>query len=70
MTICERWLQERLSKEDIILCDIIREEGKKLGFNKKEMKEARKNLGIETINDWAANEGETLNWFWRLTKKG
>lgn len=69
MNDCEKWLFNFLKDKDIILCDVVRDEAKKQRFKKSEFKAARKSLGVETLNDWAANEGgETLNWFWRLPK--
>lgn len=66
MTGCLYWLYLRLKDEPFVLCDTIREEAKAQGYTKKQLKEARKILGVTTFNDWAANEGDPLNWFWEL----
>ena len=70
MNECEKWLREFLNREYFILCDTVREEAEKQGFTRKQVKEARKTLGVETINEWAANEGKTLYWFWGLPHGG
>lgn len=65
MDDCAKWLSEILRKQGMLLCDTVRGEAVKQGFNRAQLKAARKELGVKCTNDWAAN-GETLNWFWYL----
>lgn len=45
----------------------IREMRKKQGFTKKEIAEAKAELGITVTNDAAMQEdGKALNWFWQI----
>lgn len=66
MTDCNEWLRGYLRGKDLVLCEEVRDEAQKQGYKKKELKEARKNIGVETVNNWAWNDGETSEWFWRL----
>ena len=65
MSECEKWLAEYLKQNGTVLRDAVRDEARKRGFKKTEIKAARKNIGVKCCNDWAAN-GETQNWFWYL----
>ncbi len=64
---CEKWLKGRLSK-GAVLCDIIREEAKKYGFNRKQLKEARKNIGVKTYHQFDGKV-ETEDWYWYLGER-
>ena len=65
MNDCEKWLFDYLTKNGTTNCEVVREEARKCGFKKSELKQARKNLGVKCWNDRAIY-GETLNWFWYL----
>lgn len=65
MTTCEKWLFDFLTSQGLTRCEVIRGEAVKLGFTKKDLKAARKALGVKCWNDFDIN-GETLNWFWYL----
>ncbi len=65
MNRCEKWLFDLLSKEDSVLCDIVRAESKIRGFSRRQLKEARKSLGVKTFHQFD-EYGPTPNWFWYL----
>lgn len=69
MNDCTKWLLERLKGEECLLCDIVRVEARKEGFTRKQLKEARKFLNIETFHQFD-EDGATENWFWILPKGG
>ena len=69
MNACEKWLYEFLMQNGTTLCDTVREEALKRGFGRKELKAARKAIGVQCWNDFVVN-GETLNWFWYLPDDG
>ena len=60
---CEEWLYERLSDMDYHLCENIRNEAKKKGYTMRELKAARKKLGIRTFHQFD-ELGATPNWYW------
>lgn len=62
---CEKWLEILLQTEETVLCDDVRERALKNGFTRKELKTARKNLGVKTFHQTADGES-TENWFWYL----
>lgn len=64
----EKWLEQRLTGRGEVNVEDIRKEAKASGIKRKQLREAKRSLGVETVNDWAAN-GETLNWFWLLPNK-
>ena len=65
MNDCEKWLLEFLRIHGLTRCNVVRGEAIKQGFSQKDLKSARKALGVKCWNDFAVN-GETLNWFWYL----
>lgn len=66
---CEEWLRQRLTGEEFLLCDHVREEAKQQGFSRKQLKEARKKIGVKTSNDWACWEDGAKNWYWYLEEE-
>jgi len=66
---CEKWLLEYLSPRGEVICNAVRDEARKQGYARGQLKAARKSLGVRCCNDWAAN-GEALNWFWSLPGEG
>lgn len=64
---CAEWLKNELSKSDPVLCDTIRAEAKKLGYSKRELKEARVKLSVKTFH--LINEDSDMNWFWYLPEE-
>ncbi len=64
---CKDWLKERLSDQEIHLCENIRAEAKKAGFSKQELKTARISLGVKTFHQFD-EYGETPNWFWYMER--
>lgn len=65
----ENWLERRLKGRGEVNVEDIRRDARATGIKRKQLREAKRALGVETINDWAAN-GETLNWFWLLPQQG
>ena len=65
MSKCEEWLREFLKDGDWAFCDVVRAEAKKAGFNRRELKTARKVLGVRTFHQFD-DVGATPNWFWKL----
>lgn len=65
MNDCKKWLLEKLKGEDWLLCDTVRAEARKEGFTRKQLKDARKALGVETFHQFD-EDGATENWFWKL----
>ena len=61
----EKWLEKLLRTEGTILCDDVRIRALKNGFTRKELKSARKKLGVKTFHQTI--DGKTSeNWFWYL----
>ena len=59
----KEWLENRLTLYGKkIACDIedVQNDAKKAGFTKRELKEARRALGVKLIRD--EDDGETLQW--------
>lgn len=67
MNGCEKWLNDFLKQYDIVLCDTVRDGANKMGFTRKQLKEARKALGVKTTH---LINGDSENWFWYLPKEG
>lgn len=65
MSKCEVWLAIQLADGELHLCEDIREAAKKNGFTGKDLKAARKNLGVKTFHQFD-EDGATPNWFWYL----
>ncbi len=65
MITCEKWLFVFLKSQGLTCCDYVRKKAFEQGFTRKELKQARKALGVKCWNDSVIN-GETLNWFWYL----
>lgn len=62
---CEKWLEKLLRTEGTILCDDVRIRALKNEFTRKELKSARKKLGVKTFHQTI--DGKTSeNWFWYL----
>lgn len=64
MNECEKWLYGEL-KNQFAHYDNIREKAKEKGFSKKQLKEARKILGVKTFHQFD-EDGATPNWFLEL----
>lgn len=64
---CSEWLREKLSDGELHLCEWIREDAKRSGFTKSELKQARVALGVRTFHQFD-EDGETPNWFWYLER--
>lgn len=62
---CVDWLREKLSDEELHLCEMVREEARQKGYSKAALKNARKSLGVKTFHQFD-EDGATLNWFWYL----
>lgn len=60
---CEKWLAKILKPGDWSICDDIREKAKKEGFSRKQLKDARKVLGVKTFHQFDEYSA-TGNWFW------
>ncbi len=60
---CEEWLKGILKPGKVLLCDAVREEAKKKGFSRVELKRARKTLGVKAFHQFD-EDGATQNWFW------
>ncbi len=61
----KNWLREKLSDGELHLCESIREAAKKAGISMKDLKVARKDLGVKTYHQFDEC-GQTPNWFWYL----
>ncbi len=62
---CIEWLRERIPPGTAAVCDGIREDAKKAGFSRKDLKQARKALGVKTYHDVDDESGELVpQWFW------
>lgn len=67
--ICKAWLSGILADGEPHNVENIREERKKAGYSKTEVKAAKKELGVISFNDANTQEGAAQNWFWQLPKK-
>lgn len=61
---CITWMRKKLSGGSVV-CDYIREEGRKEGFTRGQLSQARKILGVVTFHQFD-EDGATPNWFWSL----
>lgn len=69
MSNCSIWLRDWLLRNgNWCLCDDVRREAVKAGYARRELKEARKALGVKTFHQWE-DGAETQNWFWYLEVK-
>ena len=59
---CKRWLYELLKNGKQYSCEVVRRKAKQEGFSKKELKEARYELGVKTIHVAEPYE----DWYWYL----
>ena len=67
---CADWLKLFLTKGgNCVLCDIVREEALKQGFSRKDLRDARKELGVKTYHMFD-DVGELPTWFWYREKEG
>ena len=66
---CRDWLREILTDGEYCLCDWVREEARKKGFTRAELKDARNYLGVKTFHQFD-EDGATPNWFWYLEENG
>lgn len=62
---CVEWLKWILRDHEFHLCEIVKREAKNAGFNLKDLKIARKQIGVKTFHQFD-EEGATPNWFWYL----
>lgn len=62
---CDSWLKLQLQDKEMHLCDDIRKAAKKRGFTNKELKIARKVIGVKTYHQFD-EDGPTPNYFWYL----
>ncbi len=60
---CKDWLSKKLANNAIFLCDDVKQDAKKSGYTKSELKEARKELNVKTFHQFD-EDGSTPNWFW------
>ncbi len=58
---CAQWLLDYLRKSGRANVKRIREEAERMGWKKKDLKEARKEIGVKTIHDQARDE-----WYWYI----
>lgn len=65
---CTEWLAGLLGDGCLHLCDDVRVAAKKEGFSKKELKNARMNLGVKTFHQFDET-GQLPNWFWHMEGK-
>ena len=66
MDNCQEWLCKLLAKDKLLLCDFVREEAKRCGFTRGQLKAARKILKVRTFHQFD-ERGATPNWFWSLS---
>lgn len=62
---CADWLKDFLCREGCVLCEIVRLHALKNGFGRKNLKAAKKKLGVKTYHQFD-EDGATPNWFWYL----
>ena len=65
---CKTWLEKRLSDMKVVNIEKIKTEGKEKGYSKGQLSEARKILGVATVDDRAQHNGVAQNWYWCLPK--
>lgn len=58
------WLRERLPPGTAAECDGIRKDAKAAGYTKRELKLARRALGVKTYHDYDEEDGLVQQWFW------
>lgn len=61
---CVQWLADFMRSHPIVECRTVRGEAYKKGFSQRELKEAKKILGL--ITDFTYNERGQKVWQWRL----
>lgn len=65
---CVKWLREYLKREGSALCDKVKEKAMEAGYSQKDLKSARKELGVKTHHQFD-DDGATENWFWYLEEQ-
>jgi len=66
MSECTKWLKEFLQNAGHeVLVDVVRDAAQKAGFTKKQLKIARLELSVITINDFEKHVGTSNRW-WKL----
>ena len=69
MIKCEKWLADFLKGQVFKNAKEVKREAAANGFSKGALNEARKILGVATVNDAAFQENrEAQNWFWLIPK--
>lgn len=61
---CKTWLREYLS-QNAGHSEYIRDEAENRGFTKRQLRDARKELGVKTYHQFD-EDGATQNWFWYI----
>lgn len=62
---CEEWLEEYLRENGTTLCEVVRGEATKLGYKKRDLKAARRKIGVQLYQQMDI-DGPTGNYFWYL----
>ena len=66
MSECTKWLEGYLRNAGHeVPVDVVRDAAQKAGFTKKQLKIARLELGVITINDFEKHVGTSNRW-WKL----
>lgn len=65
MQDCKTWLRAKYADRPWHPCKIIADEAREQGFTKRELKDARKALGIIMLSKYDENY-KALNYFWCL----
>lgn len=64
---CKDWLARQLEDGVVHLCEDIRKRASERGFSKRELKNARIELGVKTYHQFD-EDGPAENWFWYLER--
>ena len=65
--LCKFWLEKYILQNGLVDVDETREEARKRGFSKKELKDARAELGVKTYHRFVSTT-DIKKWYWYLPK--
>lgn len=65
---CEKWLYNFLKENGKTMVEVIRNVARFNGFTKGQVSQAKKNLDLESSNNYNTDTGLATEWYWGLKK--
>ena len=63
---CEQWLRVFLHENGKTMTQVVRNVGRLNGFTKGQISQAKKNLQLQTLNNYDKETGIATEWYWKL----